>query len=182
MFLAYMNAFDAAMGESAAADALRLECVRLCDIIRTAPDTLPGSLLGEHEKLSGSPAYETSSRETGALNGSDCTVTERYDARGAGALADTLALLNTVDSFDKAFTTGQVFWQMALDDTVRPLYEAADDARQKLIAVWRILLDRRASTDGSLLGILYQQNYRTIAEAVMDLYKDAALNAANLKP
>ena len=182
MFLAYMNAFDAAMGENASADALRLECARLCGIVRTAPDTLPGSLLGEHEKLSGSPAYETSSRETGALNGSDCTVTERYDARGAGALADTLALLNTVDSFDKAFTTGRVFWQMALDDTVRPLYKAADEAQQKLIATWRILLDRRASADGALLGILYQQNYRTIAEAVMDLYKDAALNAANLKP
>ena len=109
-------------------------------------------------------------------------MTERYDARGAGALADTLALLNSVDSFDKAFITGRIFWQMALDDTVRPLYEAADEAQKKLIATWRILLDRRASTDGSLLGILYQQNYRTIAEAVMDLYKDAALNAANLKP
>ena len=182
MSRAYLKACaEAVLKDGAAAGALRMECARLCEAVHTAPDLPAGSVTGEHGTREGS-VYETGSREIGKQDGNACGVTERYDARCAAALSDTLAMLEYDRFPGEAFLSGRKFWQIAVDGIVQPIYNAADEAQRKLIAVWRVLLDRRAQTELGLYVVLYRGNSPAAAEAQMNLYRDAALNAVSMKP
>ena len=50
------------------------------------------------------------------------------------------------------------------------------------IAVWRILLDCLQPAEESLYEALYPGNPQAVSEAMMNLYKDAALKSEEVKP
>ena len=83
--------------------------------------------------------------------------------------------------WDDVFARGVQLWQVALDNSVNPVYKAADKDTRKLIAGWRISLDTLYTAEKDFMALLYEGNDEAIQEALMNLYKDAALTAGYLK-
>ena len=80
-----------------------------------------------------------------------------------------------------AFRRGAVLWQMALDDIMNPVYEAAAEERKQAIAAWRVTLDSLQPAERDLLAMMYGENQALTEEQLMNLYKDAALNTEHVR-
>ena len=102
-----------------------------------------------------------------------------YDETGATAFRDTVRL--AAGGRPSAFRRAAVLWQMALDDTLNPVYEAAGNERRQAIAAWRITLDSLAPAEKSLLALMYGDRSATAEEQLMNLYRDAALNTEHVR-
>ena len=70
---------------------------------------------------------------------------------------------------------------MALDQAVNDAYKAADREGKKLIAAWRQDLDQAYTARAELLQYLYPDDAETVQECLMNLYRDAAIDAAIAK-
>jgi hypothetical protein len=176
---------DASYGGSeyeARADALRLKCAFLCCALHTVPNALPSSLAGDYAQMMGTMGATETVRVFGALDGTDSEVTETYAGAAMKAQNDVIDLLSSAKSYnaDDVFARGQQLWQVALDNEVNPVYEAADKEQRTLIALWRIALDSLSAAEKPFLELLYAGNDNAIEETLMNLYKDAALTAAGL--
>ena len=176
---ATIEAFGAATKGEALTEALRLRCMSLCCAIHTMPERRPDSLAGQHTILEDNKTFDANAREIGSLNGSDSEVVERYDETGATAFRDTVRL--AAGGRPSAFRRAAVLWQMALDDTLNPVYEAAGNERRQAIAAWRITLDSLAPAEKSLLALMYGDRSATAEEQLMNLYRDAALNTEHVR-
>lgn len=171
---------DPAAAQQAVAEMLRLRCAELCAMAHTAPAQLPDSLLGNYARMFGGDSYEVSSREIAALEGSDSPVTERYDAalsRTLGEVVDTVQGTGSAGQAN-AFVIAQRQWQIALDSIVNAYYKAADKETRKLIAGNRVMLDQVFAARKDLLTLLYENAPQVSEEALMNLYKNAALDAS----
>ena len=122
-------------------------------------------------------------RVFGALDGTDSEVTETYAGAALKARNDVIDLLHSAKSYnaDDVFARGQQLWQVALDNEVNPIYEAADGEQRILIATWRISLDTLYESEKTFLGLLYEGNDETQEEQLMELYKDAVILAGEIK-
>ena len=171
---------DPAEVEQAVAELLRLRCAELCAMAHTMPAQLPDSLLGNYARMIGGESYDISSREIGPLAGSDSEMTERYDAAFARTLGDVLDTVRGTVSAGRAnaFIQAQRQWQMALDGKVNAVYKAASREDRKLIAGWRIMLDQVYAARTEMLDMLYGAAPEVGEEVLMNLYKNAALDAA----
>ena len=164
----------------AVADMLRLRCAELCCMKNAAPDQLPGSLMGEYADVEGSAAYDECARLIAALIGSDSGVEERLNAALALTLSHALSTIDEAESdaaLARAFIQVQAQWQMALDEYLGAVFEAADEETQLALGDWRILLDEVFTARKELLACLYGDNDAAIQESLAILYKDAALEA-----
>ncbi|MBQ6645848.1 MAG: hypothetical protein IJM56_04115, partial [Clostridia bacterium] len=172
-----------ALSEQAAANELRLKCAFLCCALHTTPEDLPSSLAGEYARMVGWEEQAESARVIGALTGSDSAVTETYAGFAAYAQKNVIDLMNSEKSWywDDVFARGAQLWQVALDNSVNPVYKAADKDTRKLIALWRISLDSLSAAERPFLELLYEGNDNAIEETLMNLYKDAALITACIK-
>ena len=178
-FEAYASAFQAVYGDEAAAGLLRLYCAKLCCMVKTAPESLPDSILGDCGRLTAGPA-EKCGREFSALNGSDAVITERFDEIHGAELEEVIRLAQAAKygpARENAFIAAQRRWQMALDSVVNAQYKAADKETRKLIAAWRVALDSVYAARKDLLGLLYPDAPEFAAEALSSLYKDALIDA-----
>ena len=146
----------------------------------TAMQCLPDSLLGNYARMIGGESYDISSREIGPLAGSDSEMTERYDTAFARTLGDVLDTVRGTVSAGRAnaFIQAQRQWQMALDGKVNAVYKAASREDRKLIAGWRIMLDQVYAARTEMLDMLYGAAPEVGEEVLMNLYKNAALDAA----
>ncbi len=162
---------------------LRLKCALLCYSVCTLPERHPGSLTGRYETLEETEVYAANAREIAALSGSDCTVTECYDALAARAMKDVRSMLAETGygPSDSIFLKGQSFWQAALDEEVKPLYLEADEARKQDIGAWRVTLDSLLPGERDLLMLLYPEAPEIPEELTMDLYRDAVLLAESIR-
>ena len=133
--------------------------------------------------LTAADVYDVSSREFAATPGSDSMVTERYDALAAKALKDVCSMLTETEygSPDKIFSKGQSFWQVALDEEVKPLYLDADEGCKQDIGAWRVTLDSLLPAERALLELMYPEAPFVTEELLMDLYKDAALFTGSIR-
>ena len=178
---AAIEAFGSAAKYAALAEMLRIRCALLCCAIHTMPEDLPGSLTGQHAALESTEKHETNGREISGLEGSDSTVVERFDAAGTAALKETARMAVSAGNRAVAFSRAAVVWQMALDDLMNPLYEAAAEKRKPAIAAWRTSLDSLLSAERHLLTLLYGGKRAIIEEQLMNLYKDAVLCTEKLR-
>ncbi len=172
---AAIEAFGSTTKCAALAEILRLRCAFLCCAIHTMPEDLPGSITGQHTALDAAETHETNGREISGLEGSDSTVVERYDETGAAALKETVRMAVSAGNRAVAFSHASVVWQMALDDIMTPLYEAAAEERKQAIAAWRLTLDSLQPAERRLLTMMYSSNRAMLEEQLMNLYKDAVL-------
>ena len=178
---ATIDAFAAAPKGEALTEALRLKCASLCCSIHTMPENRPDSLAGQHAALDGTDKHEANAREIADLEGSDSEVVERYDETGAQALSDTVRIAAGAGNRAVAFRRGATLWQMALDDIMNPVYEAAAEERKQAIAAWRVTLDSLLPVERDLLAMMYGENQAVTEEQLMNLYKDAVLNTEHVK-
>ncbi len=178
----YVNGLQA-LSDEAAANELRLKCAFLCCALHTTPEDLASSLAGDSARMMGAEEQTESARVIGSLTGSDSIVTETYAGSIAYAHQNVLALMDIEKSYDwdDVFHRGIQLWQPALDAAVNPIYKAADKDTRKQIAAWRISLDTLYTAEKDFLSLLYEGNDTAIQETLMDLYKDAALTAGELK-
>ena len=187
-YWAFIDAFAAMNGDTPAAwkalaETLRLRCAEMCCMLHTAPDQLPDSLLGDYASMMNALADEETSRSLGRLNGNDCDVTVKLDAELAEVNGNALAVVRGSKSAyaAQAFVTAQAQWQMALDSAVNAQYRAADRDGRKLIAAWRRSLDQVIQARTELLSIFYQDYEEILQERLMNLYRDAAIDARIVK-
>ena len=162
------------------AETLRLKCAALCCAIHTMPKDLPDSLTGQYMALESAEKHEANGREISSLAGNGCEVVERFESTGALALNDTLRLAAGKDPA-VAFNRGAALWQMALDDTLNTIYEAAAVERKQAIAAWRRSLDSLLPAERRLLTLMYSGNRAIIEKQLMNLYKDAVLCTEKLR-
>ena len=174
-------------GESITGEALvrmlRLKCAQLCYSVSTLPERHLSSLTGAYETLEGSEARETSIREFGEMSGSNCAVTEYYDAPAARAMKDVRSMLRETGygSLESIFLRGQSFWQAVLDEEVKPLYLEADEKRKQDIGAWRVTLDSLLPGERNLLTLMYPEAPEIPEEMLMDLYRDAVLFVESIR-
>ena len=182
---AYVGTYEA-MGtdpiraQRTVAEMLRMHCAELCCMTHTVPAPLPNSLLGTYAMTQGSSENAASSRTIAPLLGSDSEVVERFDASFARTLNEVMDTVRGAGSAGRqeAFTQAQGQWQMALDSVVNETYKAADREARKQIAACRLMLDQYYAARKAMLGMLYQAAPWVAEEALMNLYKNAALEAA----
>ena len=126
---------------------------------------------------------DAASREFGELDGGDCAVTVRLNEKLADAMRQTQDTVFGTKRYaaDEAFKRAQNLWQMALDQAVNDAYKAADRDGKKLIAAWRQGLDQAYTARAELLQSLYPDDAETVQECLMNLYRDAAIDAAIAK-
>ena len=67
--------------------------------------------------------------------------------------------------------------QRALDKAVNAKYKAADRDSRKTLAAWRQALDQMYAARKELLELLYSGNDDTAQECLMNLYRDASIDA-----
>ncbi|MBR6008413.1 MAG: hypothetical protein IK056_04910, partial [Clostridia bacterium] len=170
---AYADAVRELYGDEAAANFLRLRSARICHILHTAPERLPSLFAGGWEKTETSDTYEASLREIGALEGSDCLITEYYAGAAAEALAGTKALSEA--AADGAAAQALDIWKDALDVTANRAYKAADKDTRALIGSWRMALTMLYDADEELYELFWSGKPADAEELLMDLYKEAAL-------
>ena len=181
-FRAYVDAYaalrgaDAAQTQQAVCDMLRLHCAMLCCLARTAPAALPGGILEPASRLIGDSAQAGCGTSIDFARGS---LDLFLDAEHARALAETLNLVQNASggTRDKAFVLAQRYWQMALDSQVNIAYKAADRGNRLLIAAWRQALDQLITARQELLALLFPGAPEAAAEAAMNLYRDALIDA-----
>ena len=138
------------------------------------------SLLGDYARMMGGESYDRSGREIAPLEGSDSPVTEHYSAALSRTLGDVLNTVHGTGSSGQAnaFIMGQRQWQITLDSTVNAVYKAASPENRKLIASWRRMLDQLCTARKAMLDMLYADAPEVGEEVLMNLYKNAALDAA----
>ena len=178
---ATIDAFSGTAKGAALAEALRLKCASLCCSIHTMPENRPDSLSGQHAAPDGTDKSEANAREIADLEGSDSEVVERYDETGAQALIETARIAAGAGNQVVAFRRGATLWQMALDDIMNPVYEAATEERKQAVAAWRVTLDSLQPAERDLLAMMYGENQAVTEEQLMDLYKDAVLNTEHVR-
>ena len=187
VYCAYMEAYEAMMkgadetaAQQAVAEMLRLRCAEMCAMAHTVPSQLPDSLLGDYARVISGESYDASSREIAPLAGSDSPVTERYSAALSRTLGEVMNTIQNTGSagWANAFVIAQRQWQLALDGTANAQYKAADKEARKLIAGWRVMLDQVYAARKDLLTLLYESAPQVSEEALMNLYKNAALDAS----
>ncbi|MBR5010293.1 MAG: hypothetical protein IKY06_06590 [Clostridia bacterium] len=177
---------DASYGGSegkARANTLRLKCAFLCCAMHTVPNELPSSLAGDYAQMMDGMEVTETARIFGTLEDTDSEVTETYASAALKAHNDVIDLLSSARSYDadKVFARGQQLWQVALDNEVNPIYEAADKEQRILIATWRISLDTLYAAEKDFLALLYEGNNETQQEQLMELYKDAVLFTGSIR-
>ena len=148
-------------------------------MIHTAPDALPDSLLGSYATMPAMDSYDLSERIIGALKGSDSDVTIHMNSMLADAMAETKEILYGTKPYaaDESFGQARSTWQRALDKAVNAKYKAADRDSKKALAAWRQALDQMYAARKELLELLYSGNDDTAQECLMNLYKDASIDA-----
>ncbi len=174
-FETYTDAFRTLYGDKETAEMLRLRCAELCCIIHTVPDALPDSLLGDYATLMSGITYDICERVFGEVFGGDCEMDVHLNAAMSNALRKTQETVST--DTDNAFATALIHWQMALDRMVNTTYKAADREQRAAIAAWRRGLDQMYAAREELLMRLYPENDLTVRERLMNLYRDAAIEA-----
>ena len=179
MFRTYCGTYRALYGDEALRDLLRLRCAELCCMLHTVQDQMPDSMLGQYATLVSGMSYDAAERAFGPLNGRDCSVTVRLN----DALADALTQMkDTVFgtsryAANKALAKSLVYWQTALDKAVNQTYKASDRSQRAVIAAWRQMLDQVYAARTDLLTLLYPDNDAVAQECLMNLYRDAAIDA-----
>ncbi len=183
VYWAYVEMFSALyQDDQALCDMLRLRCNELCFMINTAPAQFPSSLTGDYyATLLGSPAVAESCARV--VDDEKGEVTFTFDPNHAAALTETLDLLRETSPYaaDQALIQAQTFWAGALDRLVNQRYKAADRDARKLIAAWRINLDSVIGVRKAFLDLLYEARPEVPAEAIMNLYRDALIDACSHK-
>ena len=178
---AYVDAWAALYHDDAAlCDMLRLRCAELCCVVRTAPDPLPDSILGDWAMLMGDLPADRCGRAFDEATGEIVITLE--DAHRQ-ALQDTLDLVSGAAPYARAAAIAQsnAYWQTALDHAVNIAYRNADRDARKLIVTWRMALDAVIETRTALLDMLYPDAPEITAEAGLTLYRDALIDACGHK-
>ena len=182
MYWAYAQVFSALYeDDEALRDMLRLRCTELCCMINTAPAELPDSLTGDYAMMMGLLTGADKCARTVDEEKGDVTVD--FDEAHAKALTDTVELLRSTSPYaaDEALTQAQAFWATELDKAVNLAYKAADRDARKVIAAWRMTLDKVIGVRHDLLDLLYEGEPEVPAELVMNLYRDALVDACGHK-
>ena len=159
---------------------LRMHCAELCAMVHTLPSRLPDSLMGEYASMMDSAAADATTRTIAPMSGSDSDVTETYHAAYARTLGEVLDTVRGTGSagLDNAFLQAQRQWQIALDGVVNAAYKAAPRDSRKPIVGWRTMLDQYYTARKALMDLVYADAPEVGNEILMNLYKNAAVEAA----
>ena len=145
-------------------------------VLNNTTDALPSGLSGTYKILDTLETFEVSSREIGAIDGSNSKVTERY----SGLAAEALAVVKTVparsaDAKDEVLAQCLDSWGTALDETVNAAFKTADKSVKALIATWSMYLNVLRDADEALYYLIYARNPAAVGEHTIELYKGATL-------